>query len=316
MAPVVVVGAGIAGVACARALQVAVAGAAVRVLERGQVPGGRMASRRHGGRPVDIGAAYFTIRDAEFTQQVASWERWGLVRRWTDTFAAREPDGNWRESTGPDRWAAPGGLHGLVTDLADGLDVRCGHTVRDITAGPRVDGEPAAAVVLAMPDPQAVRLLDPALEAAAEVRDRPWEPALVLTAEFTEPRWRPLRAAFVNGHDVLALVADDGDRRGDGAPVLVAHSTAAFAASRLDDPAAATPELLAAVQQLLGPLGDPGFTHVHRWSFARPVAARDKPFHLDCEGIGLAGDGWGSPRVETAWRSGTLLGRALAARLG
>ena len=41
--PVTVVGAGIAGLACARALTAG--GSAVRVLDRGRRPGGRMSSR-------------------------------------------------------------------------------------------------------------------------------------------------------------------------------------------------------------------------------------------------------------------------------
>lgn len=310
---VVVVGAGIAGVACARALHDG--GRAVRVLERGHVPGGRMASRRHRGRPVDIGAAYFTARDEEFAALTQRWAERGMVREWTDTIAAREADGTWRDTTGPVRWAAPGGLRGLVVDLADGLDVHTGHPVGAVGPGPTVDGAPAAAVVLAMPDPQAVRLLDPSLGTAALVRDRGWEPVLALTAVFGARRWQSLPAVFVNGHDVLALVADDGDRRGDSAAVLVAHSTADFAASRLQDPDAAAPAMLAALQEVLGPLGEPDATHVHRWSHARPAQGRDEEFHLDSEKIGLAGDGWGSPRVETAWRSGTLLGRALLERL-
>jgi len=296
--PVVVVGAGIAGIACARVLQEA--GLPVRVLERARTPGGRMASRRHGQRPVDIGAAYFTARDAQFCALVARWAGRGLVREWTDTLAVRDGDGSWRDAPGPVRWAAPDGLQALVADLADGLDVRCGHLVCEVGPGPHVDGDPARAVVLAMPDPQAARVLDPVLAAARVVRDRRWEPVLTLTAAFAQRRWRRLTAAFVNGHPVLALVADDGDRRGDGAPVLVAHSTAAFAAPRLDDRAAAVDPLLAALQEVLGPLGEPEFTHVHRWSFARPGSERAEPFHLDADGIGFAGDGWGSPRVETA----------------
>ena len=64
MDPVIVVGAGISGVACARALSEA--GLAVRVLDRGRRIGGRMASRSVDGRPVDIGASYVTASDACF----------------------------------------------------------------------------------------------------------------------------------------------------------------------------------------------------------------------------------------------------------
>src|SRR5919202_1202682 len=109
--PVVVVGAGISGTACGRALRAA---------------GG-------GGR--------------------------GLAREWTDTFAVLHPDGTPAGTArGPVRWAAPGGLRSLVEDLAAGLDVTSEREVEQVDAGAAwraVDGEPAAAVVLAMPQPQA-----------------------------------------------------------------------------------------------------------------------------------------------------------------
>ena len=82
---VVVVGAGIAGVACARELRAR--GVDVRVLERAGHPGGRMASPALHGRPVDLGAAYLTARDPEFTRVVRGWAERGLARPWTDTFA-------------------------------------------------------------------------------------------------------------------------------------------------------------------------------------------------------------------------------------
>jgi renalase len=114
---------------------------------------------------------------------------------------------------------------------------------------------------------------------------------------------------------VLDWVADDGRRRGDHAPVLVAHSGAEFAAQHLADPAGAVPGLVAALRRLLD-LPEPQWTRVQRWSHARPDGPREQDFHMGASGVGLCGDGWGSPKVETAWRSGTLLGRALVDRLG
>ncbi len=303
---VLVVGAGIAGIACAREL--AAAGVAVRVLERARVVGGRMASRRLHGRPVDLGAAYFTVSDPGFAQVVEGWAAAGLARPWTDTLAVLG-DGSRGTSPGPMRWAAPGGLRSLVAALADGLDVTFEHEVRRVGPGPLVDGERADAVVLAMPDPQAARLLDPA---PAGVADREWNPVITLAAGWSQRTWDALPAAFVNDHPVLALVADDGDRRGDGAAVLVAHSTAAVAHAHDADPDAAVPPMLDALRDLLG-VGDPLWTHAHRWRFAAPAASRDATFAFD-GGIGFAGDGWGRSRVEAAWRSGTDLARALANR--
>ena len=302
---VVVVGAGIAGIACAREL--AAAGVAVRVLERARVVGGRMASRRLHGRPVDLGAAYFTVSDPEFAQVVEEWRAAGLARPWTDTLAVLQ-NGSREAAPGPMRWAAPGGLRSLVAALADGLDVTLQHEVRHVGPGPLVDDEPADAVVLAMPDPQAARLLDPVPQ---PLGDRQWNPVITVAAGWAERTWDPFPAAFVNDHPVLALVADDGERRGDGAPVLVAHSTATPAEEHDADPDGAIPAMLDALHELLG-VDTPEWTHAHRWRFAAPADQREATFWFD-GGIGLACDAWGRSRVEAAWRSGTDLARAITA---
>lgn len=304
---VIVVGAGIAGIACARVL--AEAGVPVRVLERSRVVGGRLASKRLAGRPVDLGAAYFTARDPEFTQVVTAWQHAGLVREWTSELAVLG-DGQRGSAPGPVRYAAPAGLRSLVADLARGLDVRLEHEVARVGPGPVVDGDPCDAVVLAMPDPQATRLLGTASDAPE------WSPVISVAAGWSRRRWEPLPAAFVNDHQVLTLVADDGDRRGDGAPVLVAHSTADVARAHAADPDGAVPLVLDALADLLGVTTEPEWTHAHRWRFASPGQDREETHLLRDDGIAFAGDGWGKARVETAWRSGTDLGRALAARSG
>ena len=315
MEPVVVVGAGISGVAAARA--VAAAGLEVLVLDRGHRVGGRMASRRTDGRVVDTGASYFTVSDRAFGDVVDDWQGRDLVRPWTDTLTVAH-EGTLEPKSGPVRWAAPGGLRSLVEDLAADLDVRRTRVER-VGPGPTVDGLPASAVVLAMPDPQAARLVAAPLRAAAAVADQPWEPVIAVALGYDEPTWDELPAAFVNDHPVLSLIADDGSRRGDDAPVLVAHTTGDTARAHLDDPDAVVDDVVDAVGELLGLTAPPRWTHAHRWTFASPAQPHDTPsdtpFHLDDDLVAVVGDGWGSPKVETAWRSGTLLGRALAARV-
>lgn len=306
---VVVIGAGLAGVTCARTLHRA--GAAVRVLDRGRRAGGRMAGRRVDGRPVDLGASYFTVEDESFAEVVDDWQRRGLARPWTATFdvAGREP------TSGPVRWAAAGGLRSLVEDLAVGLDLTLDSTVgqvRRTSQGWLVDGLRASAVVLAMPDPQARRLL--AGEVVGRLPDpMAYEPVLALVATWRERCW-DFDGLFVNDHPVLSFLADDGARRGDGAPVLVAHSTPAFAARHLADPAGSVPELAAAVSEVAG-LPTPTSVLVHRWTFARPTGSRSATYALTGGGLGLCGDGWAvKPRVEAAYRSGRDLAEALLAR--
>ena len=334
---VAVIGAGISGAACARALHDA--GVPVRVLDRGRTPAGRMSSRTLAGRPVDLGASYFTARDPAFVAVVDDWVARGLARPWTDTFHVATPAGIGRPKSGPMRYGTPAGSRSLVADLLTGLDVVTERAVQRVAPGggnsgsdgplvdgplvdgplvdgPLVDGERYAAAVLAMPDPQAEPLLDPSLTAElAAVQDRAWEPVLALAAGWEDQQWAGFDGCFVEESADLAWLADDGRRRGDGAPVLVAHSTPQFAAQHLDDPAAGGPGLLAAASQVLGISAPPSWTRVQRWTYARPAAPREEPFHLGADLVGLCGDGWGSPRVETAWSSGNQLGRELARRL-
>ena len=309
---VVIVGAGLAGVACARELRAA--GLGVRILDRGRLPGGRMASRRlwDRDRPVDLGASYFTVSDPGFAAVVDDWQARGLAAPWTDTFCVLE-DGGTRTTSGAMRWGAPGSLRSLVEDLADDLPVE-----RTDLVDLDVDGD---TVVLAMPDPQARRLCGD--HPVARLLDREWEPVIALAARWPRRTWDDVSptgrfdGAFVNDDPAVGWVADDGRRRGDDAPVLVVHSTPDLARQHLAEPAAIAPELVAAVRRLMD-LDAPEEVHVHRWTFARPTGERDESYAL-VEGpdrlVGVCGDGWGpTPKVETAWLSGTLLGQALVRR--
>ena len=263
------------------------------------------------GRYVDLGASYLTASDDDFAAVVGSWTHRGLATPWTQTFAVLDADEEPRTKDGPVRWGAPGGLRSLVEDLATDLEVDLDHHLEALPDAP--------VVVLAMPDVQAVRLLppDPSYDAVRRRLDRPSEPVLALAAWWDERGW-DLDGAFVNGHDVIGWVADDGRRRGDGAPVLVAHSTPEFAEPHLEEPQAAAEPMTTALCGLLG-LERPVGTYLHRWSLARPTGERDEPFLLEEVGdrlVGACGDGWGATsKVETAWLSGRDLGRAIAQRL-
>ena len=292
-ARVAVVGGGISGVACA--LELHRAGIAVDLFDRGHRLGGRMATRTlrntglgFDGRVVDLGAAYFTTRDATFGLVVESWISRGLAREWTDTFTVVDPEGITGVRTGPMRYAATFGLRSLVEDLANELpSVRNPHEVSDVIRaanGVLVDGEPYDAAALAMPAPQSADLTG---EDAEPVR---WEPVLALVAAYAERSWHEFDAMFVNDSAVLSFIADDGKRRGDDAPVLVAHSGAVLAAGHLDDPGAVAPLLLAALRHSVKSSADPDWFELKRWSLARPITAHPEPFGL-VDGIGWCGDG-------------------------
>ncbi len=298
--PVTVVGAGLAGAACARELSRH--GAEVRVVERAKAPGGRLASPELHGRRVDLGAAYFTVRDEEFATVVAGWESSGLARPWTDTLDVLSPAGL-EPRPGPMRWATPAGLRSVARAVLDGLEVSLRQELTELPDGP---------LVLAMPDPQAARLV--AVPGAVD-----YAPVIVLVLECLDRTWPFADGAFVHDVPELSFVADDGARRGDNAPVLVVHSGPDLARRHLADPSAAVEPMLTALRSLFD-VPEPLWTHTHRWTFAQPTGSHRSSFGRvwlpDGRQVGLAGDQWcpaGSPRVESAWRSGTDLARAIIA---
>ncbi len=325
---VLVVGGGISGVGCARVL--ADAGVDVRVVDRGRRLGGRMAARTVdtvvGRHVVDTGASYFTVRDEGFQAVVERWQERGLAREWTDTFHLSDGEGLIGTKVGPIRWAGTRGLRALVEDLAEGLAVEHPREVAEVVVdgrggGVRVDGEPYDTVVLAMPDPQAVDLLPPgAVSQLLSGSEWDWRPAIAVYAAWGQRCWPEVDGVFVDGSPVLDWVADDGRRRGDDAPVLVAHTTPVFAASRLDDPASAVPHVLEELSRVLGlRLSEPEWARAHRWSLSSPSRARPAPeFALTPDGsVGVCGDAWGErSRVEAAWLSGTRLAHELLRRPG
>jgi predicted NAD/FAD-dependent oxidoreductase len=318
-----VVGGGISGLSCARVLRDA--GLDVRVIDRGRRVGGRMAVRTeelaNRTRQVDIGASYFTVRDDRFAAVAEDWRRRGLADVWTDTFHLLTPDGPAGTVTGVPRWSASGGLRSLVEDLARGIQVTSGVEVEevDVDGGLAVDGEPASAVVLAMPEPQAYDLLpEPVAEQLGLDRGLDWAPTIAVWAGWAHRWWPELDGAFVDGSPVVSWVADDGRRRGDGAPVLVAHVTGVFAGPRLDDPPSAIEPVLTELADLFGIRGtpEPEWTRAHRWSLASPRHPHEAPYALHDALVGVCGDAWGPrARVEQAWVSGHELGTALVARL-
>jgi predicted NAD/FAD-dependent oxidoreductase len=188
------------------------------------------------------------------------------------------------------RWAAPGGLRSLAEDLARGLEVALGVPVTSLP--------PADAVVLAMPGPQALAIAD-----LAAAREQSWSPVVTAILTYANRSWNDFSGIFVNDHPVLSTVCDDGDRRGDRAPVLVAHSTAAMADH--PDPGARMAE---AVGDLLG-LGAPETVETRHWPYASPRPGQG--LYARQGTVYLCGDAFGRPRVQTAWLSGRAAARAI-----
>lgn len=320
-----VIGAGISGIACANRLLDQ--GHEVHVFDRGRRIGGRMASRTlrdtntaFDGRVVDYGASYFTVSTSEFRAALAPLLASGIVREWTDTFHVAEPEGIIGVKTGPMRYAAPGGLRTVVEALAADIprtSFTFPHKVERVEiSAPHysIDGQSFDALAMCVPVPQAGKCMNADL---LPPRVNVWEPVIAVTMVFAESTWEELDGVFVNDDPVITWIADDGSRRGDGAPVLAAHVNPVLAAGHLQDPPAVIPFAIAAVRKVLKITEYPEWAWAHRWSLAKPLPVPGPPdvprswMHPDYR-LGFAGDAFSAePRVEAAWLSGTELGDLL-----
>ncbi|MBM4376392.1 MAG: FAD-dependent oxidoreductase [Deltaproteobacteria bacterium] len=130
---VIIVGAGVAGLACARALEEG--GVEVTLLDKGRAVGGRITTRRRDGHAFDLGAQYLTGRDPRFTARVHALQRRGVVARWDGRVAAFEGTSRAPRETEPvERLVGVPGMNALPLALAEGLDVRSSHRVERIEA--------------------------------------------------------------------------------------------------------------------------------------------------------------------------------------
>jgi len=326
---IAVIGAGLAGLSCARHLQDA--GCRVTVFDKARGPGGRMSTRRGDGWQCDHGAQYFTVRDDRFRAEVARWEAAGVAGLWEPRLAVLDPgaggvparaapDGKAR-FVGIPRMSAPAGW------LAATLRVHSGHTVVDLqhdrarwrlaTREHGLLAQQFDAVVLALPAPQAATLLQPLLPLTAlQAAAAPMQPCWTVMARYGSA------ADFVPGYDAafvhsgpLRWIARDGAKPGrQGAATWVLQASPDWSAAHLeDDSDSVTAALLAAFAAVGAP--PPVAATAHRWRFAKaPQVAGDaasQAVWLAAVQVGLCGDWLGGGRVEDAW----LSGRTLAAQV-
>ena len=330
-----VVGAGLAGLSCATALQQG--GLAATVFDKSRGPAGRMSTRRGEGWQCDHGAQYFTARDPAFRAEVARWQQAGAAALWTPRLQvlggamARPPgaageggaagrDGPLERFVGTPRMTAP------ATLLAAALRLHCGMAVDAIereggrwhlsVAGARTCADGYDGVLLAVPAPQAAPLLAAvapelaALAAAAEML-----PGWALMLRYEAPQKMPFDAAFVN-QGPLRWIARDSSKPGrHGAESWLLHASEEWSAQHLELGEEAVAELLLAEFARLGGAA-PAAWSAHRWRYARTLAAQDSGCVWRAEAaLGLCGDWLHGGKVEGAWLSGqALAAQVLAAR--
>jgi len=313
-ASVAVVGAGLAGLACARALDAA--GVPVRVFESQRAPGGRLATRRFAAASFDHGAQYLTATDPAFTTLLRDAASAGAAAPW-------QPD--WPQRDGGEAlWVGAPAMASLPRHLALGLDVEYGARIlrieRKRSGWALLDDRGAAhadfgAVALALPAPAAAELAAGRTPLAARLRLVTMAPCWAVMAAFEAPLTGVADAGFA-GDPVLAWYARNGSKPGrDAREAWVLHASPDWSNVEFDqDPGLVQRALLERFAARVDrTLPRALVTDAHRWRHARVQAPLGEAFLLDREaGLGFCGDWCLESRAEAAWRSGTALGAELA----
>lgn len=334
-----IVGAGIAGVACARTL--VQAGHRVTVFEWNRQPGGRMASEPTPFGSFDSGAQYFTVRDPRFMRVLQTTPE--LCRPWSAN-AVRVLDAHGRvaEAALPrlePHFVAQPGMNALVAywakPLGDALitGVQVTRIERDALDNARWqlrtesdDGSVHVhsgfdAVLLATPPNPARRLLashSPALaEQLAAVKVAPcWTLMLAFpnanqpTLSHLGPQWNAARST----HHRVAWLARESSKPGrQTIERWTLQASPDWSQEHLkDDAPRVQAKLLRAFAEVTGIRAEPAYAHTRCWPEAQTLVPAGKPHLWDAQsGLGAAGDWCTGHRVEEAFLSGLSLALAV-----
>lgn len=319
---VLIVGAGLAGLMAAR--QARDAGLDALILDEGERPGGRLATRPLGAGCADIGAQFFTARTPAFGRLVESWLAEGWVYEWSRGWA----DGSLLTSRpdGYPRYAARDGFATLAVHLAEGLPRRQSTRLVSVVAadgGWLATDENGAtcagrALILTPPAPQSLALLDAggvALPAAERAMLEAIRFGLCLCGLFEVAREvaLPEPGALQRPDQPISWIADNR-RKGispDGS-VLTVHAGPSASAARWEESDEAVLDwMLDELRALLAVEGNKVESSVraaalHRWRHAVPLTTYPgRCLHSSlATPLIFAGDAFDGPRVEGAALSG------------
>lgn len=308
----VIVGAGMAGLACAEALTGG--GHAVALVDKGRGPGGRMSVRRMatplGEASFDHGAQYFTLRDPAFVARAQEWISDGCIAPWP--------------AAGSDAYVGTPGMNAPVRRMAQDLPVQWGARATGLTrqgAGWRLTLESGAAidadaVVLALPAEQAAELTDQVAPALAKsARSTTTLPCWTVMAAFAERLPTDLDCWRGADGEPLGWVARNSAKPNRSGPeAWVLQASPDWSRRNLEatqDEVLA--ELLKAFSSQLGTAVEPIASAAHRWRYARSGSEGSGAVWDPELRMGLCGDWLIAPRVEAAWLSGTALAAQIRA---
>lgn len=314
-----VIGAGLAGLSCARTLRRA--GFFVEVFEQERIIGGRMATTRLGSDTFDHGAQYVTARGREFKSYLDEVAGLGYAARWNPRAQLNGEAGSGQMNP----WfVGTPGMSSIVRPLAESVRIhtdRKVHTIDRKDKGWHVWFEdetsvgPFHAVAVAVPAAQARLLLgqiDEISQPLSRVRMMPCWALMVRLEDKTLPD----QDVFSDMSEVIRWIARNNTKpsRSSRGESVVIHASPSWSREAEDaEPESIAEELWSEVSHVLGlPPVRPVHMTAHLWRYGlvdqslgeTAVYSRDHK-------VGVAGDWCLGRLAEHAFESGNRLGKAI-----
>lgn len=309
-----VIGAGIAGLTCARILQDH--GLDVTLFDKGRAPGGRMSRRRAEPFQFDHGAQYFNARDPVFRCYVESWREDGVVDVWKGRMVTIGEAGIDEAARSEEHFVGVPGMNGLAKHLAKDLTIHLGNEVSALRrdgGGWRIEtpnlseGASFDMVVLAVPAVQAAALLEEAPAFADRLGDVGMSPCWAALLGFDHALDLPFDGAWARDSPIAWIARNNSKPGRAQAESWVVHASRDWSKANLED---AREDVFQHLAKAFGALTStsttPSFGTAHRWRYA----LAHRPLGEDClfdgdRGLVVCGDWCLAGRVEAAFRSGT-----------
>ncbi len=322
---VVIIGAGMAGLAAAHTMLDN--GISPLVLEAESQPGGRCVTVAHDGGVFDLGAQFFTVRDAAFRQFLENRLDAGQAREWTRGF----PDiSGVSELASHPRYCGVAGMGALAASLARDIQIRFNSRVKGIVEGRAcwfltVDNSErikADMVLMTSPLPSALRLISDENTWRMGALLLPltgvsYAPRLAVAAILDGPSGLPAPGAARVDDGAVSWIADNKIKGiSPDAFAVTIHATRAFAENHGDMPADAAGNLLA---EAAAAFLESGITSAlsRRWEHGAPESILQRDYYL-VEGrapLYFAGDAFSRGQIEGAVLSGIAAANAITTRL-
>lgn len=321
---VAIVGAGLAGLSCARAL--ADAGVAVTMYDKGRHHGGRLASRDRDEHVFDYGAQYFTARDEAFINFLAPLIDRGKVARWSGRFARLQNGEMTSDQSTHARYVGVPVMRSLadamVGTAANGttgsLTVELSHRVTKVA---RINtkwclegtltsqDEPQDFnnsgydhLVLNVPPAQAMDLYPHPL-----LPERYLQPCLALSVSFDKALDIPFDGINLDDQ-ILSWVARDSSKPGrpDGERWMLHASPDWSNAQWLTDSSTITNAMTERFSTIFDiTLADTNYSKLHKWKYALPVTPLTDGCITEPDlALTYCGDWCQGARIESAYLSG------------